>query len=241
MHLPAALWGYKLLSMPLIIYPHIVAPAIYIYHAPKIYMPCTGHVLWRPPSLEQDLSDGFGGLGCLWSRFADWGRGHLSNHSWKQRRLVLLGFLVVWSLKISFYIGIVFHKRWYIRIYPWLLHLWENSPRLNFKFIPTLAAHRFPVQTLTVPTEELQEVLEKRTTTLKGLGFATCVYVVKVLTGKICTFICAINMFYTFFFFLCNYEHAISLQDPVCVHQGKEAQPSNAPSIYSINGRFKKT
>ena len=31
MHLPAALWGYKLLSMPLIIYPHIVAPAIYIY------------------------------------------------------------------------------------------------------------------------------------------------------------------------------------------------------------------
>ena len=51
-------------------------------------------------------------------------------------------------------------------------------------------AYRFPVQTWTVPTEELQGVLEKRTTTLKGLGFATCVYVVRALTGKTCAFIC---------------------------------------------------
>lgn len=149
-------------------------------------------------------------------------------------------YLVSWWFEVwrFLFIGIVFHKRWYIRIYPWLLHLWENSPWLNFKFIPTLAAHRFPVQTLTVPTEELQEVLEKRTTTLKGLGFATCVYVVKVLTGKICAFICAINMFYMFFYVIMSMQYPCKTQ---CVYIRGRKHNRPMHQVYTLNGRFKKT
>ena len=157
-----------------------------------INVPCTGHVFKRPQSLEQNLSDSRGGFGCLWSWAGCWGRYHLSNHPWKQGRLVIPGTLAVF--KPVFFLFI--QKCQCLFVYNLdckFSHEGRSNPNpmCTNTFSKANFSPRSQVPTLNALTEEHLRVPEKRTLVLRVVVYATFANVGKVWTGKICSYLCA--------------------------------------------------